>query len=158
MNRRTSCLLILAMTLSAPAFGEAFDRYVNVRYGFSISYPSNMKADLPPENGDGLRFSNAEGFSIVASGINNIDNESLATEEKSLEGEFDVITYKTMGKSWVVLSGHKGSKILYIKAYVGRASINHLWITYPASVAADASATVSKVSASFKPGDLGELH
>lgn len=158
MRIHFSCLLVFAVTASPVAMSAPYEKYANARYGFSVSRPSSMKMDTPPANGDGRHFSDIKGFSIVASGINNVANNSLAAEAQSLKSEFDVVTYKAMGKSWVVMSGRKSSEIIYVKAYVGPQSINYLWITYPASMAADAMAIVSKVSGSFKPGNLNELH
>ena len=152
------CLAILLLLFSSKAVGHSFATYRNERYGFSVMYPGDFKMDPPPENGDGRRFFNDNGCSITASGINNIDEESVADEMRSDESSFDKITYRSKGKNWFVLSGYKGSDILYIKSYVGVGANNDLWIRYPRALAREFSAIAGKVSGSFKPGDLKEVH
>jgi len=152
------CFAIWLLLFSSHAVGQSFSTYRNERYGFSVMYPSDFKMDPPPENGDGRRFFKDNGCSIIASGINNIGEESVASGMRSGESNFDKITYRSKGKNWFVLSGYKGSDVLYIKSYVGVGASNDLWIRYPQTLAKEYSAITIKVSESFKPGDLKEVH
>lgn len=133
-------------------------RYCNPRYGFCVSYPSELGMEPPPANDDGRRFFDGIGFVMRASGINNANEETLETEMRSQGEDFDKITYRTQGTNWFVLSGNKGDKILYLKTFVGKGSINHLYIEYPARRHAKYSEVVAKVARSFKPGNVAVAH
>jgi len=137
---------------------EESARYCNARYGFCVNYPSEFAMEPPPANDDGRRFSDRDGLVMTASGINNANEDTLQTEKRSQGEEFDKITYRAQGDNWFVLSGHKGDKILYLKTFVGRGSINHLYIEYPTRQQTKYSDVVAKVARSFKPGNLAVGH
>jgi hypothetical protein len=58
------------------------------------------------------------------------------------------------GKNWFVLSGYKGKNIIYLKAFLGTGSINHLYIEYPTHLKKKYDGMVAKISYSFKQGNL----
>ena len=140
------------------AGSQKFSQYCNERYGFCVGYPTGLIMDEPPVNGDGRKFHDAQGFVLIASGINNVLDDTFASTMQSQLQEFDNVTYKATGKNWFVLSGTKGSDILYLKTFVGKGSKNDLYIEYPASQKAAYDTIVGEISRSFKPGDLNEYH
>ncbi len=160
MTRKTCGALVLLPVFfligSAISTGaEEFARYCNGRFGFCIDYPTRLVPEPEPDNGDGKRFYDSEGFLMIASGINNANDDTLLGEMRSQARDFDKITYRAKGKDWFVLSGTKGTHILYRKAYVGPDAINHLFIEYPADLKKKYGPVVTKVSRSFQPGELG---
>lgn len=95
---------------------------------------------------------------MTVSGSNNSLDDSVTSEMESQTGDFDRITYRAQKKNWFVLSGYKGSEILYRKTYVGEGSVNHLHIQYPAQKRKEYDAMVTRISSSFEPGDLEAAH
>ena len=141
-----------------PAQSQEYARYCNARYGFCLEYPGHLIPDTPPENGDGRKFHDKDGFMMISAGINNVLEDGL-NSEMSLQGkDFDTITYRAHGKKWFVLSGYKGSSVLYRKTFVGKGSINSLYMQYPSQSAAAYGKMVTGISRSFKPGDLARAH
>ena len=137
---------------------QGYATYCNARYGFCVSYPSNFRKEPPPANDDGRHFDGPNGLIMTASGINNVSAATLQTEMSSQSKDFDRITYRAKGKNWFVLSGHKGVNIVYLKAFIGKGSMNHLIIEYPAGLRAKYGGLVAKVARSFKPGNLQVSH
>lgn len=157
---RLNIMLIAFFTLCvvSSAYSESFARYCNPRYGFCVEHPSTLSKKPDSDNGDGRAFYDSSGFQLIASGINNALDDTLETEMKSQGRNIQKITYQMKRKNWFVLSGYIGSDIVYYKTYVGKGSINHLYIRYPAKLNAKYSDVVTKISQSFKPGDLDEGH
>ncbi len=160
-KRNTLALLfsLCAICLIVPiADAKEFQQYCNGRYGFCVAYPRHFEADPEPANGDGRQLHDAKGFSMVVSGINNVINDSLESEMQSQSKDFDQITYQAKGADWFVLSGIKGTDILYRKVYLGPEAINHLWLRYPASQKKEYNPMVTKISRSFRSGRLDAPH
>ncbi len=95
---------------------------------------------------------------MIVSGINNVLGDTLPAEMISQESIFDRITYRAKGDNWFVLSGYKGSQILYRKTYLEGEAINHLSVQYPLKYAEKYADIVKQISLSFKPGDLKKAH
>lgn len=134
-------------------------KYCNLVFEFCVDYPAGLIANPPPANGDGLEFHDSKGFLFVASGINNASDDTVKTEMESQMESLDKITYQATGRDWFVLSGRKGSDVLYLKSYVGKGSINHIYIKHPDTPQANSEYAkyISVISESFKPGDIGEF-
>lgn len=149
--------LILLTGYVVPLRAQGFDRYCNARYGFCVSYPKSFRMDPPPANDDGRIFRDGSGLVMTISGINNT-GETLATEIHTESEGFDTVTQRFEGKNGFVLSGNKGTKVVYFKEFVGNGCINHLTIEYPARLKAKYGRVVAKVARSFKPGNLHVAH
>jgi len=151
-----ACMVIFA-TISA-AESREYTIYCNERFGFCVDYYLDFKTETSPENGDGIQLYDDHGLMMIASGINNATGNTLSTEMADQGISFDSIIYRKKGENWFVLSGFKGSNIVYLKTFVGSGSINHLYIQYPVDRKNDYDGIVSHLSHSFKPGDLTEFH
>ncbi|MHB0937099.1 MAG: hypothetical protein ACYDCO_08180 [Armatimonadota bacterium] len=134
----------------------AYTRYVNARFGFSVHYLQSFTLEPPPENGDGRSFNDGQGFWMGAYGSNNVFDHTLAQELQERKGDFDKVTYTAKGKNWFVLSGMKGTKILYEKIYIGKSCMNNLRLEYPAAAKTKYDSVVTYIAKSFKPGNLDE--
>lgn len=150
-------LVILLLSVTVPVNAQDYTRYCNARYGFCVDYPKEFGMEPSPDNGDGRQFYDNNGFILIASGINNINN-TVQSEMRSQVENFDKVTYQKMGKNWFVLSGYKDTNIIYIKAYVGKGSTNHLYIRYPVNLKADYDKVIARVSRSFSPGRINTAH
>jgi hypothetical protein len=151
-------VLMSLVSLVFPASAEEYAKYCNGRYRFCVCHPSHFGIEPAPANDDGRRFHDDNGFAMTASGINNSLDDTLQTELESQEERFDKITYRARGDNWFVLSGLQGANILYVKTYVGKGSINHLYIEYPAHQKAQYDGIVAHISRCFKPGRLDAAH
>ena len=150
--------LCVLVTWTTAAVAQDLARYCNSRFGFCVEYPKGLEMEPPPANNDGRRFHDSDGFWMIASGINNVQDDTLQSEMSSDKDEFDTITYEKVGKNWYVLSGMKGSDILYLKTYAGKGSINHLYMEYPAQMKNRYDNAVKAISGSFVPGSLNSAH
>lgn len=158
-NLLFSGMMLISITCSVVmAEAQEYARYCNARYGFCISHLSRFAMEPSPANSDGRRFFDGKGLSMTASGINNVLDDTLQSEMNSQSEDFDKITYRAKNDNWFVLSGYKGSDILYVKTYVGKGSINHLRIAYPANRKAAYDGIVAEIARSFKPGRLNLAH
>ena len=159
--RRKMCekvaLLAALLVMGSVVLGRAeeFARYCNGRFGFCVEYPARLVLEPEPDNGDGRRFHDNAGFLMIASGINNATGDTLESETRSQAVDFDRITYRARGRDWFVLSGNKGSHILYRKTFIGPGAVNHLFFEYPAALNRTYNPVVTRISRSFQPGDLG---
>jgi hypothetical protein len=150
--------LIFFASIICPALAQSYKKYCNERFGFCVEHPANFGMEPAPTNNDGRAFYDGEGFRLSVSGINNIMDETLKSEMLSQEQNFDTISYRTSGSNWYVLSGLKGKEIVYLKTFVGKGSINHLYIRYPSGMKAEYESVVTRISRSFLPGGLVETH
>jgi hypothetical protein len=145
-------ILISLFAISHANAQQAYTKYCNSRFNFCTLYPVNFGMGPAPDNNDGREFYDREGFSMTASGMYNVLENSLKDEMKSQEEDFDTITYHKVKNNWYVLSGYKKNNILYIKTYMGKETIYHLYIRYPAELKKNYDKIVSEIVHSFKPG------
>ena len=158
-SRRTLIVTTLAM-LPAAAFaqgGETWKSYTNDRFGTSISYPSRFKPGRPPENDDGQSFSADDGAELSVWGSFNAAEYDLAGLEAFLRGtlkENEKVTYRAMGKDWLVLSGTRGDRLFYMRHLLShRGEVENAFrISYPAALAAAYDPIVARISKSLKAG------
>ncbi len=158
LRLKTFTLACLFACLAPPALAADYTRYCNSRYGFCVDYPPYFGMEPSPINNDGRNFMDSEGFTMSATGINNVLDGTVATEMQSREEDFDTVTYRKHKDNWYVLSGYKDDLILYVKSWVGSGSINTVYMQYPKTMQAEYDETVNHIVKSFVPGDLRETH
>ena len=131
--------------------------YQNDRYGTTIDYPNQFKAEPPPGNDDGRKFTSADGaeFSVSAS-YNALDFDLAKYQDFILKNldPGDVVTYTAHGDNWFVLSGSKGSDIFYERHLLshGRQLTEDFAMTYPAAAKQSYDPIVARMAKSFRPG------
>jgi len=128
-----------------------YKKYCNARFNFCVQYPVTFGMGPAPYNNDGRDFYDRDGFFMTASGMYNVLGNSLKEEMRSQEEDFDTITYRRIKNNWFVLSGYSGKNILYLKTYLIRDTLYHLYIRYPKSLKREYDSIVSKISKSFRP-------
>ena len=110
-------VLFAILILSGICFAQnTYKTYSNARFGYSISYPSDL---LTPkreaDNGDGQIFS-GDGAEMRVFGSNMLLNDSLLKEFSAVVKEHgDGVTYKTYRKNFFVVSALNDGKIFYQK-------------------------------------------
>ena len=147
-------LLLLLCAVSSEAQARMEKEYCNARFGFCFSYPAHFEMDPPPENDDGRILRDGDGCVVTAWGGYNVLEETLAEAMASRSADFDTVAYKAKGKNWFVLSGYRGSDIVYLKLWVGPDAVNGLEMAYPSALKKEYDAVVTKIVRSFRPGDL----
>lgn len=150
---------LLSLTMLVFTVAVASDsQYCNGRFGFCVTYPSYFGIEPDLDNGDGRIFFDRDGLRMVASGINNVLDESVKSLQASYLDYFDEVTYRRIKNNWFVLSGYKGNNIVYIKSWVGPGSINSLHVEYPRDLKQTYDNILVQVVKSFRPGDLTQIN
>lgn len=156
-----AALLGLALLISSAALApghaqEKYRTYRNERFGVTADVPREWRSGRPPENGDGLKFTSADGAaSISVSGSFNIsDTVAEAMENEQLADDGETITYRVKQQRVSVVSGTRGSFIFYRKAMLSCNDqiVNRVAIEYPAARKAAFDALVTHVAASLRAG------
>jgi hypothetical protein len=142
-------VLVFSQTVSAQT---NFKTYGNSRFGYSISYPSDLLVPQgEAENGDGQIFKNADAEMRVY-GSNMLLNETLKKEyDALLRQQGKNVTYKASGTNFFAISGKRAGKIFYRKTIenAGGAFIT-FEIEYKEAKRATYDKVVTKVVKSFK--------
>ena len=152
IRKLSAIIAIFIFAFISQAYAQMdYKKYCNTRFDFCVLYPVTFGVGPSPDNNDGREFYDRDGFSMTASGMYNVLENSLKDEMKSQEEDFDTVTYRRMKHNWFVLSGYSGKNILYIKTYIVHDTIYHLYIRYPKSLKKEYNTIVSKIAKSFKP-------
>ncbi len=135
----------------APRSGE----YSNSRFGYTIAIPPGFVAGDEPTNGDGIRYTSADGQATLTMVGSNTGGTTIKQYYDDLStGIGAQPSYSRMADDWFVLSGTKGDNIFYIKTFVGVASENNFTFEYPADQADRYRWVNDQLVRTFKHGDL----
>jgi len=150
---RKASILLAILVLSAFAFGQTkYKTYNNARFGYSISYPSDL---LTPQgeadNGDGQVFS-GDGAEMRVFGSNSLLNETLRKEYNALlEEKGGSVTYKVFKNTFFVISGKENGRIFYQKTMEDSdGAFITFMIEYDESKRRTYDAVVTKIVKTFK--------
>jgi hypothetical protein len=134
---------------------QAYKRYTNPRFHYTLLYPTRLRPQVESDNGDGRRFVSADGDIVMtAHGRYLLQQESLrdlyAARRAELGGE---VTYAVVRNGFYVISGRENGTIFYEKTvkHVGIAAT--LLLRYPASRKKELDPVVTRVAGSFRLGD-----
>lgn len=136
--------------------GGGYSLYQNARFGSEISFPSSyFKAEPPPENGDGRRFSSADAQSyFLIFGQHDafgLSQDSMMEQDRA-SADYDDVSYEKSGQGWYVLSGPSGDAIFYRKVLLAADGIIHVFeIRYPESLKAAFDPVVAHMAQSLGP-------
>lgn len=126
MRKNTSIFLcgIIIFAFTSAYAQTKYKTYSNARFGYSISYPSNL---LDPqgeaENGDGQKFLAKDGSAemLVYGGYQAYPEDTLKKRYREAVEELGVgATYKVAKSNWFVVSGKKDGKIVYVKTILNK--------------------------------------
>lgn len=135
-----------------------FEKYINPRFGYSLSYPDKFKITKESDNGDGVEL-NFEDSKIIVYGSNNV----LQDSPKGLyEGELKEISKKdliesSLEKNTYIIKWKEGNFLKYKKSTVGEESINSFEVVYPLSKEQEFIDIISKMSESFKTPNVDKM-
>ncbi len=151
------CAFAPAMLLANSAHADNWLTYHNDRYGTTIDYPNQFKAEPPPGSDDGRTFKSADGarFSVYAS-YNALDFDVAKFQDSTLKNldPSEAVTYKAHGDNWFVISGTKGSDIFYERHLLshGGQMTEGFSISYPAAAKQSYDPIVARMAKSFRAG------
>jgi hypothetical protein len=134
---------------------KGWEGYTNERFGTAVEIPRYLfkLVEPPPTNGDGREFKSADGARlwISASYAPSVVTDTFQEyKEWALEhAELDRVTYKAEGKNWLVLSGPKGSTVVYRKVFEGCGAAHEVHIEYPAQRKALYDQVIARLSKSL---------
>jgi hypothetical protein len=146
-------ILLTLILLSQVVFSQTdYKTYANARYGYSISYPSDLlEPQGESDNGDGQIFKNSAAEMRVY-GSNSVLGETLEKQYRELLKKFGkTLAYKTFRENFFVVSAIRNDKIFYQKTFENSDSVFITFeIEYKKSERAKYDKVVTKIVKSFK--------
>lgn len=136
-----------------------YEVYYNERYEYKGSYPKFLTELIPPQNGSGMHFSNvSKTVTVDFFAMNNVLQETSKTMYNSKIQDLNNISYKSVGKTYYVVSWAEGENIYYEYCKVGEGSSNGFVIKYPKAEQEKFDPIVTKMYEDFKSGDLSQSY
>ncbi|MBA4371405.1 MAG: hypothetical protein C0402_00940 [Thermodesulfovibrio sp.] len=153
--------LMFSVGIMAADSGDtmAYKRYVNVRFGYGISYPAGILFPQgEADNSDGQRFLSKDGdLEMLVWGSNNALDETIKSKfqedikEKTKEQPDKRVTFKYLKGNTYVVSGYRGEKIFYQKTMLDNDAFMTFLLIYPSGKKKDFDPVVAEISRSFRP-------
>jgi len=137
-----------------------YNEFANLRYGFTVLWPSSFRAQPPPEDGDGQAWTSPDSQVLLrAYGTNNFLNYSPEQDEAA-DARLLSVVYVNISGDVVTVSGYEnnGQTIVYQRDVVGPGSIDTLYWSYPANQKAQWDAAVTLTALTFQPGNVTTSH
>lgn len=156
-SRSAFALGVAMLALAGPARAEAWQTYVNDRFGATVEYPGRFSVrDEPPTNGDGQRFHTADRSATLAVyGFLNVENE---TPQQVMEGRklADTrYTFVVVRGGAFTLSGLRGERVVYLRCLRSRED-RDIWVCadldYPAAERTGWDPVVARIAKSLRAG------
>ncbi|WP_439381309.1 protein kinase domain-containing protein [Amycolatopsis lexingtonensis] len=138
--------------------------YTNSRFGFTTQVPPGYTASSwVPENGEGMRFTNADlDATLTVWGTNSgglRPADKLTQVVSSVEGNGGRVTFRSADKNGYTVSGYQGDgKIFYEHEAIGAGSTAGLRWVYAAAHKGELDKPVTDTVEGFEPGDLSRPH
>jgi hypothetical protein len=128
-------------------------------FGYSFAYPAEIFRPLDNRDKPHFRYfaSNSADAKFVVGAWENTKGQTPAEFRRWLVenvGGYDELTYSPHGRSWFVMSGHRGTSIYYEKVMFscGGQLVNVLAVTYPANQRRFYDQIVENMEDGFRPG------
>jgi len=155
MKKALSVVLIFVAILSyVEASAQTnYKTYSNTRFGYSISYPSDLIVPQgEADNGDGQKFlAKDECAEMLVYGRLKLEaNDTLKKIYNTAIADLgDKATYKVLKSNWFVVSGKRNGKIYYQKTMLKRDIFITFSIEYDESKNATYDAVTTRIVKSF---------
>lgn len=126
-----------------------YKTYTNARYGYSISYPSNLLVPQgEADNGDGQAFLSKDGAAEMrVYGSQDLGGGLAQSYLEAQAGK--AVSYKTMKGNWFVVSGRANGKIFYQKTMLKGGALKTFTIEYDESQKSIYDAITARIARSF---------
>lgn len=139
----------------SPKQSTHYAKYYNVRYNYSVEYPSPLLKPQPEAaNGDGRRFASLDGaIDMRIWGQYNVLNRTVKdecqTEIDSISGNPKII-YQKIGKDFYTFTGTKRNTIFYIYAIYRSDRFITMRLVYPGQSAKRIAPYLQHIAKSIK--------
>ena len=151
-------LLVAAFALAVLA-PPAYKTYQNLRFGFRIDYPTDLKPAPEADNGDGRRFESADGHTVLTAYAGYLALDGGLDAERTLsrqawQQQHATITLdqRTRTHPGYVLSGQVKGTIFYERTVLnGNTCTTFLW-EYPAARKAAMDGVIQHTLRTLHPG------
>ena len=152
MRTMRKLLAVGVLAVALPAVAAPTQTYLNGRYGYSISYPSDLKAEPESDNGDGRVFHSADGAveARVWANYNANDETPAQLAADAASDCTSAPTYRRVAATFIAISCRKGPDILYQKTLIHKDLVATFEITYPAADHAKWDAVATQMSGSLR--------
>jgi hypothetical protein len=152
-------LLVMALAENGNAIASEWATQHDPQFGFSFTYPAEVFTRVEGERPSFYYYGSEEtGANFLVGAWNNEQGSSTPEDFKQwmlnhAEG-YEDITYQPRGRSWFVLSGHRGDQIYYEKAIFSCSGhvVNVLAIAYPEAQRDRLDPVVERMEDNFKGG------
>jgi hypothetical protein len=154
-----SWLVTSLLAFASPALGArewASDREPS--FGYSFAYPAQIFRPLHNQDKPHFRYftSNSSDAKFVVGAWENTKGQTPAEFRRWLVenvGGYDELTYRPHGRSWFVMSGHRGTSIYYEKVMFSCAGqvVTVLALTYPEGQRGLYDPVVEDMEDNFRP-------
>ena len=147
----------LALASLAP---PTYKTYHNVRFGYRIDYPADLRPQPESDNGDGRRFISADGQTTLSTyaGYNALDG-GLAADRKiarqSWQEKHATITLDQLTRTGYALSGQVKGRIFYEKTVLKSNTLTTFIWEYPATRKAAMDAVIRHTIQTLQPSVAG---
>jgi hypothetical protein len=126
--------------------------YCNARFAFCIDYPSALRVQTPPDNGDGRTFKSPDGqVTMLVYGSYNSLQEKLETRfrAESTSSATRKVSYRFFKPDRYAISGLENGKVFYEKILFKDDTYKTFLISYPASLKKRYDPITAALAASF---------
>lgn len=148
MNKAFLAIMMFSL-ISTVSYAMPFHTYHNLRFHYSIDYPTFLIPQGESENGDGQRIKNSNSELIVYGSYypKRID-EAFNTAMGELKNF--KITYSTRKNDYFVISGENATQIAYFKTiFICDENIN-MQLYYPKADKTTWDPIIARITKSFK--------
>jgi hypothetical protein len=159
MRRAVLAALLLVFSAGAGLSAEAWNRYVNARYGYGIDIPAGFSRISEAANGDGGVSRSADGKAELSVWGANLLLDTLRSDvEGRIQSASDdgwEIGYKKITQRWASWSGTRDGRIFYARAIALCADdqAGYFRIEYPEEQRDDFDAIVKRLVKGFARTD-----
>lgn len=147
-------IVLSLLTFSAQSVfaQQKWETYVNGRYGYSVSYPSDLlAAQGEADNGDGQIFADGNAAEMRVFGSQMLLGKTMLGEYSRLLKENPNATYKLFRNNFFVVSGKRSNRIFYQKTIMKNdGSFITLSIEYDAGKRDIYDKVTARIAKSFK--------
>lgn len=157
MNMRTLAFLSALLIVSNVVASDGYETYINERYYYRISYPSDFLPQGVPDSGDGQVFlspkNDAELRMFASTCVEDSDatpEQYIAGYKKAAKAKKLILSYQRAGKNFAVVSGHKKDRIFYNKIIINEDWCTQFTFEYSESEMEKYNAVTNRISSSFK--------
>lgn len=133
---------------------DGWQTYVNGRFGMTLSYPATLfTPSQRPQNGDGRHFIGEDARLETFGWVNEAQEGPASLKSRLIGSEgYDNLTKSEATGSWLVLSGTRGTNVIFERYMFVGDTIQAFGMEYPAALRTLYDPILKSIDATFFPG------